>query len=162
MQTFCFSKLLLEWAILTAIAQAISLTLVIVVLVCLSFTVCWLTDYSHWYCCCCIHCLHFINSFDLVGNIWISAKDSLQFIIRWMNRFPRYKNREVYLTGESYAGHYVPQLARAIVHYNANAKQKINLKGFMVIIYALFIYVGMCPSLNTIWIVNAGGECSYR
>lgn len=61
-----------------------------------------------------------------------TAKDSLQFIIRWMNRFPRYKNREVYVTGESYAGHYVPQLAREIVHYNADAKHKINLKGFMV------------------------------
>lgn len=63
----------------------------------------------------------------------ISAKDSLQFLIRWLDRFPRYKNREIYLTGESYAGHYVPQLAREIVKYNAKAKHKINLKGFMVI-----------------------------
>ncbi|KAL0343803.1 UNVERIFIED_CONTAM: Serine carboxypeptidase-like 25 [Sesamum angustifolium] len=61
-----------------------------------------------------------------------TAKDSLQFLIRWLDRFPRYKNREIYLTGESYAGHYVPQLAREIVNYNANAKRKINLKGFMV------------------------------
>ncbi|KAL2532022.1 Serine carboxypeptidase-like 25 [Abeliophyllum distichum] len=61
-----------------------------------------------------------------------TAKDSLQFLIRWMKRFPRYKNRDVYLTGESYAGHYVPQLAREIVNHNANAKHKINLKGFMV------------------------------
>ncbi|XP_016497045.1 serine carboxypeptidase-like 25 [Nicotiana tabacum] len=61
-----------------------------------------------------------------------TAKDSLQFLIHWMNRFPRYKHREVYITGESYAGHYVPQLAREIVHYNANSKNPINLKGFMV------------------------------
>lgn len=61
-----------------------------------------------------------------------TAKDSLQFLVRWLNRFPRYKNREIYLTGESYAGHYVPQLAREIVRYNANTKHKINLKGFMV------------------------------
>ncbi|KAH6774588.1 serine carboxypeptidase-like 25 [Perilla frutescens var. frutescens] len=61
-----------------------------------------------------------------------TAKDSLQFLVRWLDRFPRYKNREIYLTGESYAGHYVPQLAREIVNYNANAKHKINIKGFMV------------------------------
>ncbi|KAL3624051.1 Serine carboxypeptidase-like 25 [Castilleja foliolosa] len=61
-----------------------------------------------------------------------TAKDSLQFLIRWLDRFPRYKNREIYLTGESYAGHYVPQLAKEIVNYNANTKHKINIKGFMV------------------------------
>ncbi|GFY84871.1 serine carboxypeptidase-like 25 [Actinidia rufa] len=61
-----------------------------------------------------------------------TAKDSLQFLIQWMDRFPRYKTREVYLTGESYAGHYVPQLAKEIVTYNANSKHPIKLKGFMV------------------------------
>ncbi|CAL5370729.1 unnamed protein product [Camellia sinensis] len=61
-----------------------------------------------------------------------TAEDSLQFLIRWMDRFPRYKSREVYLTGESYAGHYVPQLAREIMNYNSNSKHPINLKGFMV------------------------------
>ncbi|KAL6551608.1 Serine carboxypeptidase-like 25 [Orobanche gracilis] len=61
-----------------------------------------------------------------------TAKDSMQFLVRWLDRFPRYKNRDVYLTGESYAGHYVPQLAREIVNYNVNAKHKIMLKGFMV------------------------------
>ncbi|CAA3001038.1 serine carboxypeptidase-like 25 [Olea europaea subsp. europaea] len=62
----------------------------------------------------------------------ICSKDSLQFLIRWMKRFPRYKNRDIYVTGESYAGHYIPQLAREIVNHNAKAKHKINLKGFMV------------------------------
>ncbi|KAL3597039.1 hypothetical protein D5086_008676 [Populus alba] len=61
-----------------------------------------------------------------------TAKDSLEFLVGWMNRFPRYKNREVYLTGESYAGHYVPQLAREIMMYNKRSKHPINLKGFMV------------------------------
>lgn len=61
-----------------------------------------------------------------------TAKDSLQFLLRWMNRFPRYKKRVVYITGESYAGHYVPQLAQAILDYNAISKNRINLKGLMV------------------------------
>lgn len=61
-----------------------------------------------------------------------TATDSLQFLVQWMERFPRYKGRDVYLTGESYAGHYVPQLAKAIITYNAKSKHPINLKGFMV------------------------------
>ncbi|CAH9090890.1 unnamed protein product [Cuscuta europaea] len=63
-----------------------------------------------------------------------TAKDSLQFLIKWMYRFPWYKGRDVYLAGESYAGHYVPQLAREIVHYNniAHPKTPIKIKGFMV------------------------------
>ncbi|XP_010549997.1 PREDICTED: serine carboxypeptidase-like 25 [Tarenaya hassleriana] len=61
-----------------------------------------------------------------------TAKDSLQFLIQWLNRFPRYKSREIYITGESYAGHYVPQLAREILIYNKRSKNPINLKGIMV------------------------------
>ncbi|QHO09277.1 hypothetical protein HN51_067821 [Arachis hypogaea] len=61
-----------------------------------------------------------------------TAKDSLEFVVQWLERFPRYKNRELYITGESYAGHYVPQLAREIITYNTNTKYPINLKGIMV------------------------------
>ncbi|XP_043707221.1 serine carboxypeptidase-like 25 isoform X2 [Telopea speciosissima] len=61
-----------------------------------------------------------------------TAKDSLEFVIRWLDRFPRYKQREIYLTGESYAGHYVPQLAKEIMTYNSRTKYPINLKGIMV------------------------------
>lgn len=62
-----------------------------------------------------------------------TAVDSLEFLVRWLDRFPRYKGREMYLTGESYAGHYVPQLARQIMAYNRRSKHPINLKGIMVI-----------------------------
>ncbi|KAF5735596.1 serine carboxypeptidase-like 25 [Tripterygium wilfordii] len=61
-----------------------------------------------------------------------TAEDSLEFLVQWMGRFPRYKHREVYLTGESYAGHYVPQLAREIMKHNRISKHPINLKGIMV------------------------------
>ncbi|KAH7546122.1 hypothetical protein FEM48_Zijuj01G0167100 [Ziziphus jujuba var. spinosa] len=62
-----------------------------------------------------------------------TAKDSLAFLLNWFERFPQYKGRDLYLTGESYAGHYIPQLSQAIVRYNLGAKEKgINLKGYMV------------------------------
>ncbi|KAG4929768.1 hypothetical protein AAZX31_17G071100 [Glycine max] len=61
-----------------------------------------------------------------------TAQDALVFLIRWMSRFPQYKYREFYIAGESYAGHYVPQLAKKIHDYNKNNPQIINLKGFIV------------------------------
>ncbi|THU66353.1 hypothetical protein C4D60_Mb05t13250 [Musa balbisiana] len=33
-----------------------------------------------------------------------TAQDALAFLIRWMSRFPQYKHREFYISGESYAG----------------------------------------------------------
>ncbi|XVF48400.1 hypothetical protein PTKIN_Ptkin03bG0187100 [Pterospermum kingtungense] len=62
-----------------------------------------------------------------------TSQDALIFLIRWMSRFPQYKYREFYIAGESYAGHYVPQLAKKIHDYNkAYSRPIINLKGFMV------------------------------
>jgi serine carboxypeptidase-like clade 2 len=64
----------------------------------------------------------------------ITAEDSYTFLLNWFERFPQYKSREFYIAGESYAGHYVPQLSEVIVdRNNLSAKDKvINLKGFMV------------------------------
>ncbi|XP_019711296.1 serine carboxypeptidase 24 [Elaeis guineensis] len=62
-----------------------------------------------------------------------TAQDALIFLISWMSRFPQYKYREFYICGESYAGHYVPQLAKKILDYNkASSEHFINLKGFIV------------------------------
>ncbi|CAA7408098.1 unnamed protein product [Spirodela intermedia] len=62
-----------------------------------------------------------------------TARDALTFLTRWMQRFPQYKHRDFYISGESYAGHYVPQLAKKIVDYNKSlTKPFINLKGFLV------------------------------
>ncbi|XP_050388292.1 serine carboxypeptidase II-2 [Argentina anserina] len=71
---------------------------------------------------------------DLLSNGDIrTASDSLAFLLKWLERYPQYKGRDFYITGESYAGHYVPQLSQAIVKYNLVTKEKaINLKGYMV------------------------------
>jgi len=60
----------------------------------------------------------------------ITAEDSYVFLLNWLERFPAYKSREFYITGESYGGHYVPQLAEVI--FDRNKDNVINLKGFMV------------------------------
>ncbi|KAI3869109.1 hypothetical protein MKX03_006126 [Papaver bracteatum] len=62
-----------------------------------------------------------------------TAQDALVFMIKWISRFPQYKHRDFYISGESYAGHYVPQLAKKIHDYNkARQEPFISLKGFIV------------------------------
>ncbi|XP_010239839.1 serine carboxypeptidase-like 45 [Brachypodium distachyon] len=58
----------------------------------------------------------------------MTARDNLKFLQGWFAKFPRYKGRDLYITGESYAGHYVPQLAQRIVEFNKKEKL-FNLKG---------------------------------
>ncbi|TXG52356.1 hypothetical protein EZV62_021525 [Acer yangbiense] len=62
-----------------------------------------------------------------------TAEDSYTFLVNWLERFPQYKTRDFFLTGESYAGHYVPQLAYTILTKNKNTNQTvINLKGIAI------------------------------
>jgi len=62
-----------------------------------------------------------------------TAMDSYTFLINWLHRFPHYKSRDLFITGESYAGHYVPQLAHTILTNNKLTNHTvINLKGIAV------------------------------
>ncbi|XP_024972919.1 serine carboxypeptidase-like 27 [Cynara cardunculus var. scolymus] len=62
-----------------------------------------------------------------------TAEDSYVFLVNWFERFPQYKHRDFYIAGESYAGHYVPQLSQIIYKRNKGVKNPvINFKGFMV------------------------------
>ncbi|KAL6319482.1 hypothetical protein AAG906_014157 [Vitis piasezkii] len=58
----------------------------------------------------------------------ITARDNLAFLQRWFLKFPQYKHRDLFITGESYAGHYVPQLAELMIQFNKKEKL-FNLKG---------------------------------
>lgn len=63
-----------------------------------------------------------------------TARDSYTFLRRFLKRFPQYGDRPLWLAGESYAGHYLPNLALEIVQGNqlGNGQDKINFKGFLV------------------------------
>ncbi|PON67251.1 Serine carboxypeptidase-like [Parasponia andersonii] len=67
------------------------------------------------------------SSYVAVGDE-ATARDNLVFLQRWFKKFPHYKNRDLFLTGESYAGHYIPQLAKLMVQVNEK-KKVFNLKG---------------------------------
>ncbi|KAL0377180.1 UNVERIFIED_CONTAM: Serine carboxypeptidase-like 40 [Sesamum calycinum] len=68
-----------------------------------------------------------------IGGDRRTATDNYVFLLNWLERFPEYKNRDFYISGESYAGHYVPQLAHTILYHNLKANNTlINLKGIII------------------------------
>ncbi|XP_010426794.1 PREDICTED: serine carboxypeptidase-like 38 [Camelina sativa] len=60
----------------------------------------------------------------------LSAEDNYMFLVNWLERFPEYKRREIFITGQSYAGHHGPQLAQIILR--RNNQTFINLRGMMI------------------------------
>ncbi|XP_072954410.1 serine carboxypeptidase-like 26 [Typha angustifolia] len=62
------------------------------------------------------------------------AEDAYSFLVNWLRRFPQYQAHDFYIAGESYAGHYVPQLAEVIYEHNKDRRTYpyINFKGFIV------------------------------
>ncbi|XP_075496575.1 serine carboxypeptidase-like 45 [Primulina tabacum] len=70
-----------------------------------------------------------INSSSYEGvNDKTTALDNLMFLRNWFFKFPQYKDRSLYITGESYAGHYIPQLAKLMLQFNGK-ENLFNLKG---------------------------------
>uniref|UniRef100_A0A1D1YE42 Serine carboxypeptidase-like 40 n=1 Tax=Anthurium amnicola TaxID=1678845 RepID=A0A1D1YE42_9ARAE len=72
------------------------------------------------------------SDYDLSGDKR-TASDAYVFLVNWLERFPHYKTRDFFLTGESFAGHYVPELAHTIISNNRLSIQAgINLKGITI------------------------------
>ncbi|WMV12936.1 hypothetical protein MTR67_006321 [Solanum verrucosum] len=70
------------------------------------------------------------TSADYITGDEKTRQDSFTFLLNWMERFPEYKHRDFYIVGESYAGHYVPQLAQLILsHRKTEPNLVINLQG---------------------------------
>jgi cathepsin A (carboxypeptidase C) len=66
-----------------------------------------------------------------------SGEDNFAAIMAWFEKFPEFKTNDLYITGESYGGIYVPYMAHEIfTHNDANETNddvfKPNLKGFAV------------------------------
>ncbi|CAI9103958.1 OLC1v1002557C1 [Oldenlandia corymbosa var. corymbosa] len=62
-----------------------------------------------------------------------TAEDTVKFLLGWFEKFPLYKSRPLFLTGESYAGHYIPQLTNHLLEYNEKSNGfKFNIKGVAI------------------------------
>jgi len=53
-------------------------------------------------------------------------------LVQFFLLFQELQNNDFFVTGESYAGKYVPAVSHAIKNYNIKAKTKINLKGLAI------------------------------
>ncbi|XP_058727573.1 serine carboxypeptidase-like 45 [Vicia villosa] len=57
-----------------------------------------------------------------------AARDHLVFLQHWFNKFPNFRTNNFFIAGESYAGHFAPQLALLILQ----TKSEFNLKGISI------------------------------
>lgn len=57
--------------------------------------------------------------------------NNFRFLTNWLDRFPQYKSRDLYLAGQN-AGNFVSRLAELIVFHNKKTGSGINLKGIIV------------------------------
>ena len=63
-----------------------------------------------------------------------TTEDNYKALTDFFRKFPNLKKNDFYISGESYAGIYVPYLANEILEKNKlpNTEVKINLKGILV------------------------------
>lgn len=82
-----------------------------------------------------------------------TASDNYDLIQQFMNRFPDLRQNKLYITSESYGGHYMPTLAKQIVvsQKNAPEAEKLNFKGFAVGNPFTTPYSGIPASVETYW-----------
>jgi len=81
-----------------------------------------------------------------------TAEDNYNLIQAFMARFPEYNTNDLYITSESYGGHYMPTLAKKIVDMNTAAVQpKLNFKGFAVGNPYTDPYSGTPAMFDTFW-----------
>jgi carboxypeptidase C (cathepsin A) len=78
-----------------------------------------------------------------------TSHDLYTFLADWtQNVFPEYRSRDLYISGESYGGHYVPQLSYEIIQQNKKAgNTKLNLQGMLVGKYVVSNHYQHCLSL---------------
>ncbi|GLJ42537.1 hypothetical protein SUGI_0881930 [Cryptomeria japonica] len=66
-------------------------------------------------------------------NDTLTAQDNLAFLLNWFKKFSEYRDVDFYITGESYGGHYIPQMASLVLDYNKKSGiTPINLKGIII------------------------------
>eukprot|EP01105_Mastigella_eilhardi_P026981 TRINITY_DN805_c0_g1_i1.p1 TRINITY_DN805_c0_g1~~TRINITY_DN805_c0_g1_i1.p1 ORF type:complete len:484 (-),score=74.87 TRINITY_DN805_c0_g1_i1:10-1461(-) len=70
------------------------------------------------------------NKLDYVTNDNKTADDNYVFLTKWMLLYPEYASNPLYLTGESFAGHYIPTLGRKILE--TDIEHTLNVKGIVL------------------------------
>ena len=81
-----------------------------------------------------------------------AAKDNLQTILAFLIKFPQFVKSPLFITSESYGGHYMPTLANEIIQYNMKSSvEPLNFKGFAVGNPYTDYYSGVGAEMETYW-----------
>jgi carboxypeptidase C (cathepsin A) len=81
-----------------------------------------------------------------------TAQDNYDLIQGFLKKFPELASNDLYITSESYGGHYLPTWAKKIVDENTAGKNpKLNFKGFAVGNPYTNVYTGTASGLVTYW-----------
>jgi carboxypeptidase C (cathepsin A) len=83
-----------------------------------------------------------------------AAKDNLETILQFMEKFPHFNKSSIFITSESYGGHYMPTLANEIINYNDAQEyswHRLNFKGFAVGNPYTDYYSGVGAEMETYW-----------
>ncbi|KAH3762400.1 serine carboxypeptidase [Pelomyxa schiedti] len=59
-----------------------------------------------------------------------TALDNYNFLVSWFKLYPEFQENPFFISGESYGGHYVPELAENIM--NLDTTHSINMKGILI------------------------------
>ncbi|RAL46039.1 hypothetical protein DM860_006193 [Cuscuta australis] len=65
-------------------------------------------------------------------NATMTVNENMRFLVKWFEKFPKYRNSDFYLGGDGLIGHLVPQLATLVLEYNESNVTPINLKGLAI------------------------------
>lgn len=91
---------------------------------------------------------------DFKSNDTTTAIDNYNLIQQFLDRFPEYSTNPLYLSSESYGGHYIPTLAQLIVVENKSPSlrvRKLNLKGIAIGNPYTDVYSGTPAMIETFW-----------
>ena len=83
-----------------------------------------------------------------------AAKDNLATILAFFDKFPHFNHSKLFITSESYGGHYMPTLANEIINYNdaqTYSPMRINFQGFAVGNPYTDYYSGVGAEMETYW-----------
>ncbi|KAJ3675684.1 hypothetical protein LUZ60_004726 [Juncus effusus] len=74
-----------------------------------------------------------LNHSDYITGDLKTAFDSHKFLLKWFELYPEYLGNPFYISGESYAGIYIPTLAAEVVKgIQEGVNPAINFKGYLI------------------------------
>lgn len=94
------------------------------------------------------------NEVELKSNDMSTATDNYNLLQAFFVRFPEYLSHSLYLTSESYGGHYIPTLTRLLIdenRYPTPAKPFLNIKGIAIGNPYTDLYSGTPAMIDTLW-----------